>query len=368
MKKAITLAIFTLGIILTGCGRNSDAQKFASIKYIESQNTKYSSFLEKADEYYQKCGFNGCILVAQGDEIVLAKGYGISDLNNEQSEPITCHSTFEAGSITKQFTAAGILKLEEEGKLKTTDCLSTYYPDYKYGGDITIDMLLHMRSGLADHIDAPFGFYPEDVAQKVWDAELNGTELPKDITISYFEDVPLTGKPDEHFTYCNLNYRLLADIIEKVSGQDYDSFIQNQFFDPIGMKESNLNYQDTSTVGYECSKIYYSIPKATVLGAGDLNTTVFDLYFWDKALIRNEVLSEEQTKKMFHPIDGYGCGVFNNGDTILHGGSTDVFNSYNIVYPKEEMIIIVLINKPLAESSSTAIANNTRMIWLEAVE
>lgn len=191
---------------------------------------------------------------------------------------------------------------------------------------------------------------------------------PKDITILHFEDVPLKFKPDERFIYCNLNYRLLADIVEKVSGQEFDIYMQENIFDVVGMQESNLNFQETSTVGYDAAGLYYSIPKATALGAGDLNTTVLDLYLWDQSLLNYGVLSEEQTNKMVKPVGEYACGVFVSGDTILHGGSTNVFNSYNTIYRNDGMIIVVLINKPITESSSTTIAGNTRKIRLEALE
>lgn len=373
-KKIISLLLICICFI-SGCRISEEKQTvkpdirdFETVDCIVSTNPEYADFLDNVNNYYEKCGFNGCVLVAQGDEIILAKGYGKSDLKNDDSEPITIHSTFEAGSITKQFTAAAILLLEEEGKLSTDDKLSKYYKDYQYGDIITIDMLLHMRSGLADHIDDPFGFYPEEVAEEVWNAELEGKTLPKDITISYFEDVPLQFKPNERFIYCNLNYRLLADIVEKVSGQDFDDYIQDNIFDVVGMQESNLNFQETSTVGYDAAGLYYSIPKATALGAGDLNTTVLDLYLWDQSLLNDCVLSEEQTNKLVKPDGEYACGVFVSRDTILHGGSTDVFNAYNIIYRNDGMIIVVLINKPISESSSTAIANSTRKIWINTME
>lgn len=87
--------------------------------------------------------------MAEGDRIFFAKGFGLSDKKEEGSAPIDIHSTFEIGSMTKQMTAACILKLEEEGKLKTSDYLSKYFKDYKHGDKISVDMLLHMRSGLS---------------------------------------------------------------------------------------------------------------------------------------------------------------------------------------------------------------------------
>lgn len=357
------ILIMILFLNCTGCGSQTVRnQNYESEAEIFSKRAEYQTFITDVDTYLTKCDFQGSILVAVEDEIIIAKGYGLSDEKNPDVGMNTIHSTYEIGSITKQMTAACILQLEEDGLLSTTDSISKYFPDYKYGEDITIDMLLHMRSGLQDHINDLNAFYPPEVADELWQAELNGTMVEEDIVLQYFPDVPLMTEINK-FNYCNLNYYLLACIIEQVSGEDYDSYVQNHIFDVCGMSESNLEFQGTTTKAYDAAGRYYSIPKATVKGAGEVNASVIDLYKWDYGLLHGDVLGDAAFEKMITPDGEYACGLYAGGGTLLHGGCTDVYNSYNIIYEKDNMIIIVLVNRPIEKLSSTAVAGNIRKYW-----
>lgn len=329
---------------------------------IISDKEDYQKFIYNVDNYLMNCNFQGSILVAKDDEIVIAKGYGLSDEMNPDSDENTIHSTYEIGSITKQMTAAAILQLEDEGLLDTSDKISKYFPDYRYGDRITIDMLLHMRSGLQDHLDDLYSFYPKEIADELWDAELNNRPVEEDVVLKYMGDVPLKTE-NSRFDYCNLNYYLLACIIEQVSGGSYDDYIKTHIFDVCDMDESNLDFQGTTTKAYDGSGRYYSIPKSTVKGAGEVNSSVIDLYKWDYNLVNGKVLSDNAYTKMITPEGEYACGLYVGGNTIMHGGCTDVYNSYNVVYFKDSVYIIVLANKPIDKISTTAIAGNIRKFW-----
>lgn len=360
MKNKLLTALallFAMVLPLTACGNSYE-------KVTETSDSRYADFADKADGYLEKIKFQGAVLVAVGDDIIFAKGYGLSDEKNPDSPPIDIHSTFEIGSMTKQMTAACILGLEEKGLLDTSDTLKKYFPGYAYGQDITIDMLLHMRSGLDDPINSPQTFFPEDIAEELIAAELENRPVPEDIVMQYFFDVPLRSRPDERTDYCNMNYYLLACITEQVSGESFDDYLRKNIFGKCGMTESNTDFQGTSTKAYDASGRYYSIPKPLAKGSGEVNSSVIDLYKWNRALYSGEVLGEAALEKMLSSDNGYGCGLFSGGGTALHGGSTDVFNSYGIYYMNDEMLIIVLENRPIERSNSTSIGGNIRKYYL----
>lgn len=330
----------------------------------EISDSCYEEFAADTDGYLEKIKFQGAVLVSVGDDIIFAKGYGLSDEKDPDSLPLDIHSTFEIGSMTKQMTAACILGLEEKGLLDTSDSLEKYFPEYAYGQDITIDMLLHMRSGLDDPINSPRTFFPEDTAEELISAELENRPVPEDIVMQYFYDVPLRGKPGERMDYCNMNYYLLACIVEQVSGESFDDYIRKNIFDKCGMTESNTDFQGTTSKAYDSAGRYYSIPKPLAKGSGEVNSSVIDLFKWNRALYTGDILREEALEKMLRSEKGYACGLFSGGGTALHGGSTDVFNSYGIYYMQDEMLIIVLENRPIERSNSTSIGGNIRKYYL----
>lgn len=357
MKNKVYLLLLCAILFLTACRNTYDG-------VTEISDSRFGEFTADADEYLEKINFRGAVLVSVGDDIIFAKGYGLSDENDPDSPPIDIHSTFEIGSMTKQMTAACILAMEEKGLLKTSDTLNKYFPDYAHGQDITIDMLLHMRSGLDDPINSPQTFFPKDIADELISAELESKPVPEDIVMQYFYSAPLRGKQGEKTDYCNMNYYLLACIAEQVSGESFDDCLREYIFRNCGMTESNTDFQGTSTKAYDSAGRYYSIPKPLSKGAGEVNSSVIDLYKWNRALYSGEVLGEAALEKMLRAENGYACGLFSGGGTALHGGSTDVFNSYGAYYIQEEMLIIVLENRPVELSNATSVGGNIRKYYL----
>src|ERR1700675_4716557 len=167
--------------------------------------------------------FMGSVLVARGDEVLLSKGYGSANL--EWNIPNSPATKFRLGSVTKQFTAASILLLEERGKLKTDDLVKKYMPDAPAAWDkITIFHLLTHTSGIPNFT----GF-----------AEYGPTEsLPTtpEKLVARFRDRPLDFQPGEKWSYSNSGYVLLGYLLEKVSGETYEKFLQANIFGPLGMK------------------------------------------------------------------------------------------------------------------------------------
>src|SRR5471032_2659362 len=166
--------------------------------------------------------FMGSVLVAQGDTILLDKGYGAANL--EWDIPNTPATRLRIGSLAKQFTAAAILLLEERGKLKLDDPVRTYLPDAPAAWDrITLFNLLTQTSGIHDYTDTP------DFSTMM------KRQMTPEQLIATFRDMPLEFTPDEKFSYSNSNYVLLGSVIERAGGMPYGKFIQDNLFTPLGM-------------------------------------------------------------------------------------------------------------------------------------
>ena len=328
---------------------------FLSLSF-SCKNNRDAAYAAEADAFLTKLNFQGSVLVAKGSRIIYSKSYGFCDPKNKKSELIKPESVFEAGSLTKQFTAAAIMQLEGQKKLSLQDKLSKYFPDYEYGDLITLEMLLNMRSGLTDCINASEEFFGKKTAANIEKLQLQNKPLKKNILLEYFYKAPLLAPPDSTYFYCNTNYYLLAKIIEQVSGESYEDYLQNHIFNKCKMKNTNLDFQKTDTKGYDYKGRYYSLPKELSLGCGDLNTSTLDLLKWNLALTRGKVTGKRQFKRMIKTNSSYGYGLYHKDKLVFHGGSTNVFNSYNSFYLDSKISVIVLSNSPITKNNATVIA------------
>ncbi len=257
--------------------------------------------------YVRSNNFSGAILVAKGGEILFRKAYGMA--NVELSVPNTPETRFHVASVSKSWTAAAVILLEERGFLKTSDLLSGYIPDYPEGGRITIhDLLVHM-SGIPN-----VNNFPD------YDANSRFPHGLEEI-IGWFKSRPLEFEPGSRYSYSNSNYNLLAYIIEKVSGSSYGDFLTDNIFGPLGMKDTAHDGDPAAIIprrasGYvpangsgleRAPDIVWSVKT----GNGSIYTTVDDLYKWDRALYGDALLGEESRQKIFTDyIDGVGYGWF----------------------------------------------------------
>ena len=290
--------------------------------------------------------FQGAVLVAQGDRPVLAKGYGMADI--ELAVPNTVDNKFLLGSITKQFTATAIMQLAEQGKLDVNDPISKYLPDYpKPTADkITIRQLLSHTSGIPNYTDnSAF------MATRVLDISL-------DSLLATFENLPLDFEPGTDWKYSNSGYVVLGAIIQKVSGELYEDYLQKHIFGPLDMKNSGYGHNDRIITGraegytrdndgntLNAPRIAMTVP----FSAGALYSTVFDLLKWDQALYTDKILSQKSLQEMWTPVMkdyGYGWMISNvyGHKNIEHGGAIDGFSSDISRWPDDKMTIIVLCN------------------------
>src|SRR5690349_8797110 len=281
--------------------------------------------------------FMGSVLVAQGDKILLNQGYGFANL--EWSIPDSPSTKFRLGSITKQFTAASILLLEERGKLKTDDPVTTYLPDAPPAWDkITIFNLLTHTSGIPSFTSFP---------------DYHSTEaIPttSEQLVARFRDKPLNFQPGESWEYSNSGYALLGYLIEKISGESYKDFVQENLFTPLGMNNSGYDLNAPIIVrraaGYSpgpegpvnAGYIDMSIP----FSAGALYSTTGDLLRWEQGLFGGKVLSPASLKKMTTPFkNDYAFGLAVrpvDGHTLIeHAGGIEGFNTQMSYYPDDKL-------------------------------
>jgi CubicO group peptidase (beta-lactamase class C family) len=288
--------------------------------------------------------FMGSVLVARGNDVLLSKGYGSANL--EWGIPNAPSTKFRLGSITKQFTAASILLLEERGKLKVNDLVKQHLQDAPAAWEkITIFHLLTHTSGIPS-----FTSFPDYQALEPF-----ATTTEK--LVARFRDKPLEFEPGQRMNYSNSGYALLGYLIEKVSSQSYERFVQENIFTPLGMKDSgydsNFAVIARRAAGYtpgpngpvNAGFIHMSIPHA----AGALYSTTEDLLRWEQGLFGGKLLSAASLEKMTTPFrNNYALGVIvntsNGRKAISHGGGIEGFNTALTYYPESKLTVVVLAN------------------------
>jgi CubicO group peptidase (beta-lactamase class C family) len=300
--------------------------------------------MEQLIKAYVPARFMGSVLVAQDGKVLLDKGYGFANL--EWDVPNTPTTKFRLGSITKQFTAASILLLEEQGKLKVEDPVKKYMPDAPAAWDkITIFHVLTHTSGIPS-----FTGFPDFESH-----EAQATTPEK--LVEWFRDKPLEFEPGTKWNYSNSGYVLLGYLIEKISGESYSEFVQQNIFTPLGMKDSG--YDSNSAIiahraaGYTPGKsgavnagfVHMSIP----FSAGALYSTTEDLLRWEQGLFGGKVLTAASLAKMTTPFKqdyafGLGVSTQNGHKMIAHDGGIQGFNTALAYYPDDKLVVAVLAN------------------------
>ena len=315
----------------------------------------YPGDVESIQSYLYENNFEGAVLVSRKKEVIFAKGFGACDRKNPDAGEIQINTVFEIGSITKQMTAAAIMQLVEKKKLSLTDKISRWFPDYQYGNDITVEMLLNMHSGLTDCLNAPYEFFPTKIAAKIENATVRNESVEPEIILKYLNDAPLFIDPGTEYFYCNTNYYLLAKILEQETDMTFREYMEKNIFAPCDMRNTNIEFQKTDTRGYDWKNRYYSIPDGYATGYGDVNSSVVDLYKWTQAFVNGKVVKKKTFKKMID-TESYGYGVNVQNGEIFHGGATNVFNSFVTYHPETKVAVIVLINRPQNEKYAAAFA------------
>ena len=292
------------------------------------------------------------VAVVRGGDTLLLKSYGKANI--ELDVPLPVGAVHEIGSVTKQFTAAAVLQLRDEGKLSLDDDLTKFLPNYPTGGrKIPIRRLLDHTSGIKGLTEIP-AF-----------RELQHRGWPRDSAIALMARQPFEFPTGEAQIYNNSAFVLLGHVIEKASGMTYEQYVENKIFAPLGMKKSS--YCNNSEIvpgrasGYQIADAN-NMRRAPLndhtwpFSAGSLCSTAGDMVGWLQALHGGKVLTPASYKDMTTPSrlnDGtalrYGMALTVGQDargalTIGHGGAIAGFNSYAGWYPDAKLAIVVLIN------------------------
>jgi len=312
-----------------------------------------TSVAEKADAYLKSANIQGSVLLAKGGKVILERGYGLANIElGVANKPGT---KFRLGSITKQFTAAAILQLQEEGKLRVGDTISKYIPGSPAAWSrVTVHHLLTHTSGIHSYTDG--ADYPNHVREQA------GAPLE---FINRFRDLPLDFNPGTEFHYDNSGYFLLGVIIEQVSGLKYEDYLRKQFFEPLEMTDTGYDWPSTilkdrasgyskDGTGKEINADFLDMGQP--YAAGSLYSTVLDLYKWDRALYATKVLSAKSIELAFSPNEyewaagikyGYGWGIaqVHGHKAVGHGGGINGFSTVIWRAIEEDAVSIMLSNR-----------------------
>jgi CubicO group peptidase (beta-lactamase class C family) len=335
------------------------AISFANIAQGQQTNYVASNDTMKAiDAYLSKLAleknFCGGLLIVRGTTKMLSKGYGWA--NREKKIPFTPGTLASMGSITKAFTAAAVLKLVEQGKLQVTDSLKKFFPTVPQDkAAITLHQLLTHSSGFPQYLKNDGGDF--------------AVIKTPDFVTRMFAD-PLVFKPGSKAIYSNIGMSLLAIIVEKVSGVEYEAFLKKKLFEPIGIKHLSYAYPpaalDTIAQGYEQGNIWGTHQERfkkfgngvywNLKGNGGLEVSLNELFLWVNAITNFKVLNAQSVQKMFSPLVqeegyggrsffGYGCNVQQsrrNTKMIDNGGSNGIFHARLIRLPEENLIFYLV--------------------------
>jgi CubicO group peptidase (beta-lactamase class C family) len=328
----------------------------------------------KVDEYVkgelQKQRIPGLsIVVIKGGQIVLAKGYGLA--NVEHQVPVKPETIFQSGSVGKQFTATAVMMLVEEGKISLDDKINKYLtgaPDsWK---EITVRHLLTHTAGTTD--------YPRD-----FDFRRDYTE---DELLKRAASIPLAFQPGEKWSYSNLGYVMLGILIHKVSGKFYGDFLQERIFKPLGMDTARIISEAdivmNRAAGYrlvkgELKNQNWVSPSLNTTADGALYLTALDMAKWDAALYTEKLLKKSSLDQMWTPVKlnsgkthsygfGWGLGAARGHRIVEHGGAWQGFKTYISRYVDDQLTVVVFAN--LAQANVGKIAGGVAAIHIAGLQ
>lgn len=351
---------------------------------VVAQTRKINQLDSLFNHLYTSGEFNGNVLIAEHGNVIYEKSFGLA--NEETHERLNNETVFELASVSKQFTAMGIVQLQKEGKLSYDDLISTYIPELKNYGNITIQQLLIHTGGLPDYMQLMMENKGDNV-----------NSITNDDVIRFFQEVnpEKDFEPGEQFNYSNSGYVILASIIERVSGKSYENYLKEKIFIPLEMNNTFVyrrRYQPKEIGNYALGYIYSDSLKRKILpdeegknshyvyldgmfGDGMVNSNLHDLLKWDRALYTNKLINDEDKKIIFSSYKtndsletAYGFGWFINQDS-LYGkrvSHTGRWAGYLTVFERnidhDKTIIILQNNETNITENISLIAQNIRKI------
>jgi len=344
------LSILLVVVSLVACGQKSAPEEAV----LPAASDADTAFAADTAEYFERLGdlgFAGGFLVTRGDETIARGTNGMAD--REAVIPWSADTISTVGSITKQFTGAAILLLQEDGLLAVDDPITKYFPDVPADKQaINLHQLLTHSSGIVD-LDGAGD----------WDS------IDRDTYVQRIMDQPLEFEPGSSFSYSNAGYSLLAAIIEQITGESYERFLRSRVLLPAGLKDTGYIHAgwDEARVasGYRGDERWGTVlerpfdedgPYWVLRGNGGIHSTTSDMVTWGKALMSGSVMSPQSLEAFWAPhVDegfgdsfyGYGWVVMQDpGDrrVITHNGGNNIFFADMAIYPDDDIVLILQTN------------------------
>ncbi|WP_432670640.1 serine hydrolase domain-containing protein [Flavobacterium sp. SM2513] len=380
--KNYLLILFLAIICLTSCRQYQDTTK--TRQPLSEKALRLDTLFT---ELYNKGSFNGNVLVAEKGTILFEKSYGLADEHTK--DQLNYSTLFELASVSKQFTAMGIVQLEKEGKLSYDDEVSKYIPELEHYKGITVKNLLNHTGGLPDYME---------LSDTIWDKSKIATN--KDM-LDIFQKVKPKKlfEPNEKWEYSNTGYLVLATLIERVSGKEFGNYLDEKIFKPLDMKNTFVyrrRFAPAKIANYANGYIYSDSLKMKILpdamgkdfyvvyldgivGDGMVNSNVRDLLKWDRALYNDKIINDHDRKLIFSSTmtkdslqTDYGFGWMIEstkayGKIASHSGGWGGYISYIEREIDNDKTIIILQNNSLPETE-IPIKNTRRILYNQEVE
>ena len=370
-----SLMLALIGLAITACSSKTASQNILHSSEMSSLQPAVSRRIDEITDAWIASGnaVGVAVEVSEGGSVVFARGFGHCNLQNKL--PVTPETQFRIGSVTKQFTAAVILHLVQEGKLSLSDKLAVYYPNFPRANEVTIQELMTHTSGIQNYTEFGLRYWVLLDLRKNHTTDQWVEHIAKQAPLYNFS-------PGTAWHYDNSGYYLLGAIIEKASGESLANYLRDTFFVPLGMQDTAIDGDSDvgpgRAIGYEQA----SWPKGTFKrplyismtvtgGAGAMRSSARDLIKWNDALQRGDILTSASILQMATPAhlaDGrltsqgrydtdptdpageYGYAMrihsLDGHREIGHEGDIFGFNAALYTYPNDRLTVVVLANTP----------------------
>jgi len=324
---------------------------------------KEKEFISSMTDILHHWEFNGCVSICKDGFPIFETGNGWANYENNDKHSIT--SRFLIASVTKQFTAACIMMLVEEGKLHLEDQLKRYLPEYTHSDQMTIRQMLNMMSGIPDMIndviagqlEAELALKPmSEQEQLVYEYNTMSRPFTLNEVLMLVNDKDLAFPPGEMIRYSNTNYSFLGFIIERISGKSLNEFMTERIFNPLGMQHTCCFPETASCPGYERTEdiIYLGYGRDTS-GDGCIVSTVQDLSLWLNAVLNKQLLSQDSWNQILtmvpnsdknYWLENYGFGWDKTGIWYQHSGGDMGYISFVFLSFEKQITVAICENMP----------------------
>jgi len=376
----IVYAAAAILLTTSACGEKSVSQSPAAAPPSTSAITKpiddtLAKRLDAAvDQAMTAAGVPGAIVGIWGPDGDYVRAFGVAD--KATRAPMKTDFYSRIGSVTKTFTVTAILQLADQGKLGLDDAIAEFIDGVPLGNRITLRQLARMQSGLVNYTATP-------EFQKAMFADPRRPFTPHEL-IDFAFTQPNTFPPGQGFEYCNTNTVLLGMVVQKVSGQPLDGYIQDHILAPLGMSHTSFPttnaFPDPHAQGYTKQTadgkeaVTTDWDPSWAWAAGAMISTLDDMRIWAPALATGKLLTPEMQEQRLQtvgspgmpPQDGYGLGIFNLGGWIGHNGSLPGYQTVVVYLPQKQTSLVILTNTDIeyqgGEPSTTLATAITKVL------